>query len=95
MPEVIFNGLFRVIAMRLVTPGNWYIGFRSKVSGKLFAILDDPTGTGQLRAGGSGTFEVETPETGSIERFSGADLLVFQAATARLEEPVEEPVRQA
>jgi hypothetical protein len=38
---------------------------------------------------------VETPETGSIERFSGADLLVFQAATARLEEPVEEPVRQA
>ena len=69
MPEIIFNGLFRVIAMRLVTPGNWYIGFRSKVSGKLFAILDDPTGTGQLRAGGSGTFEVETPETGSISGF--------------------------
>ena len=37
----------------------------------------------------AGTFEVETPETGSIERFSGADLLVFQAATARREEPVE------
>jgi hypothetical protein len=95
MPEIAFNGLFRVVAMRLVTPGNWYIGFRSQVSGKLFAILDDPTGTGDLRVGGGGTFEVETPETGSIERFAGADLLVFQAATARLEEPVEEPVRRA
>ena len=94
MPEIAFNGMFRVIAMRLVTPGNWYIGFRSKASGRLFAILDDPTGTGELRAGGSGTFEVQTPETGSIESFSGADLLVFQAATAMLEEPVEEPVKR-
>jgi hypothetical protein len=95
MPEIAFNGLFRVIAMRLVTPGNWYIGFRSQVSGKLFAVLDDPTGTGELRVGGNGTFEVQTPETGSIEVFSGADLRVFQAATAMLEEPVEEPVRPA
>ncbi|MEA2842079.1 MAG: hypothetical protein QOF41_3409 [Methylobacteriaceae bacterium] len=90
MPEIAFNGLFRVIAMRLVTPGNWYLGFRSQVSGKLFAILDDPTGSGDLRAGGSGTFEVQTPETGSIERFSAADMRVFQAATAMLEEPVED-----
>ena len=88
MPEIAFNGLFRVIALRLVTPGNWYIGFRSEISGKLFAILDEPTGTGQLRVGGDGTFEVETPDTGSIERFSAADMRVFQAATARLEEPV-------
>jgi hypothetical protein len=95
MPEIAFNGLFRVIAMRLVTPGNWYIGFRSKASGRLFAILDDPTGTGELRAGGNGTFEVQTPETGSIETFSAADLRVFQAATAMLEEPVEEPVKRA
>ena len=95
MPEIAFNGLFRVIAMRLVTPGNWYIGFRSKVSGRLFAVLDDPTGTGELHVGGNGTFEVETPEVGAVETFSGADLLVFQAATARLEEPVEEPVRRA
>ncbi|MBV8851134.1 MAG: hypothetical protein JOZ16_16295 [Methylobacteriaceae bacterium] len=94
MPEIAFNGLFKVIAMRLVTPGNWYVGFRSKASGKLFAVLDDPTGTGELRVGGDGTFEVETPETGSIERFSGGDLLVFQAATARLEEPVEESAHQ-
>jgi hypothetical protein len=90
MPEIAFNGLFRVIAMRLVTPGNWYLGFRSQVSGKLFAVLDDPTGSGDLRAGGSGTFEVQTPETGSIERFSAADMRVFQAATAMLEEPVED-----
>jgi hypothetical protein len=95
MPEIAFNGLFRVIAMRLVTPGNWYIGFRSQVSGRLFAVLDDPTGTGELRVGGNGTFEVQTPEVGAIETISGADLLVFQAATARLEEPVEEPVRRA
>jgi hypothetical protein len=95
MPEIAFNGLFRVIAMRLVTPGNWYIGFRSKASGRLFAILDDPIGTGEVRVGGDSTFEVQTPETGSIERFSGADLLVFQAATAMLEEPVEEPIKRA
>jgi hypothetical protein len=88
MPEIAFNGLFRVIAMRLVTPGNWYIGFRSQVSGRLFAILDEPTGTGEVRVGGDGSFEVQTPETGSIETFAGADLLVFQAATAMLEEPV-------
>jgi hypothetical protein len=95
MPEIAFNGPFRVIAMRLVTPGNWYIGFRSKVSGMLFAVLDDPTATGELRVGGNGSFDVQTPETGSIETFSSADLLVFQAATARLEEPVEEPPRGA
>ena len=95
MPEIVFNGPFKVIALRLVTPGNWYIGFRSNASGRLFAMLDDPTGTGAVRVGGNGTFEVETPETGTIERFSGADLVVFQAATARLEEPVAEPVRRA
>jgi hypothetical protein len=95
MPEILFNGPFRVIAMRLVTPGNWYIGFRSNASGRLFAILDDPTGSGALRVGGSGTFAVETPEVGAIETFSAADLIVFQAATARLEEPVEEPVVRA
>ena len=95
MPELLFNGPSRVIAMRLVTPGNWYIGFRSKASGRLFAILDDPTGTGALRVGGNGTFAVETPEVGALETFSAADLLVFQAATARLEEPVEEPVVRA
>jgi hypothetical protein len=94
MPEIAFNGLFRVIAMRLVTPGNWYIGFRSQVSAKLFAVLDDPTGTGEVRVGGDGTFEVQTPETGSIEVFSAADLRIFQAATAMLEEPVEEPVKR-
>ena len=88
MPEIAFNGLFRVIAMRLVTPGNWYLGFRSQVSGKLFAILHDPTGSGEVRAGGDGTFEVQTPDTGSIERFSAADIRVFQAATAMLEESV-------
>jgi hypothetical protein len=88
MPEIAFNGLFRVIAMRLVTPGNWYLGFRSQVSGKLFAILDDPTGSGEVRAGGTATFEVQTPDTGSIERFSAADMRVFQAATAMLEESV-------
>lgn len=95
MPEIVFNGPFKVIALRLVTPGNWYIGFRSNASGRLFAMLDDPTGTGEVRVGGNGTFDVETPETGTIERFSGADLVVFQAATARLEEPVAEPVRRA
>jgi hypothetical protein len=88
MPEIAFNGLFRVIAMRLVTPGNWYLGFRSQVSGKLFAILDDPTGSGEVRAGGNGSFEVQTPDTGSIERFSAAEIRVFQAATAMLEESV-------
>jgi hypothetical protein len=88
MPEIAFNGLFRVIALRLVTPGNWYLGFRSQVSGKLFAILDDPTGSGEVRAGGNGSFEVQTPDTGSIERFSAAEIRVFQAATAMLEESV-------
>ena len=95
MPEIVFNGPFRVIALRLVTPGNWYIGFRSQVSGRLFAMVDEPTGTGEVRVSGNGTFQVETPETGAIETFSGAHLVVFQAATARLEEPVAEPVKQA
>jgi hypothetical protein len=90
MPEIAFNGLFRVIALRLVTPGNWYLGFRSQVSGRLFAILDEPTATGGVRVGGDGSFEVQTPETGSIERFSARDMRVFQAATAMLEEPVED-----
>ena len=49
MPEIAFNGLFRVIAMRLVTPGNWYIGFRSQVSGRFPSRMKHPAGRVSVR----------------------------------------------
>ena len=87
--ELLFNGTFHVAALRLISPANWYIGVQSAATGKVYAILPEPTGTGNIRTGGTGSFSVENPDTGESERFSAKDLVVFQAATALPQEPVD------
>lgn len=86
--EILFNGSFSADALRLINPGNWYIGVTSPATGKVYALIPEPTGTGQVRVGGNGTFAVTNPDTGAVEQFRATDLVVYQAATALPQEPV-------
>lgn len=87
-PELLFNGTWTVDAMRLITPGGWYIGVQSAETRKVYAILPEPTGTGKVTIGGDGRLAVINPETGKVEALNASDLVVFQAATALPQEPV-------
>ena len=87
--EILFNGRVSVDALRLINPGAWYIGVKSPETNKVYAILPEPTGTGDLRVGGNGELSVRNPDTGTIEQIRAADLVVFQAATALPQEPVD------
>ena len=88
-PEILFNGAFSADALRLINPGGWYIGVQSPETNKVYAIVPEPTGTGRVRVGGNGDLSVRNPDTGNIEQFRATDLVVFQAATALPQEPVE------
>lgn len=87
--EIVFNGHFEVYPVPLTNPGDWYFGFVSKGTGKVYAWLPDPTGTGNVQPGGAATFTAVNPETGVTESFTAADIVVFQAATAYAQEPAE------
>ncbi len=52
------------------------------------SVSPDLTGTGGVRVGGGGTLAITNPETGKVEQFTAADLIVFQVATALPQEPV-------
>lgn len=86
--EILFNGRLSADALRLINPGGWYIGVRSPETRKVYAILPDPTGSGDVTVGGDAELAVANPETGKTEQFRAADLVVFQAATAMPQEPV-------
>ena len=87
--ELSFNGTWEADAIRLINPGGWYIGVKSPGTGKVYAILPEPTGTGRLRLSGDASLAITNPDTNAVEHFTASDLVVFQAATALPQEPVE------
>ena len=87
--ELLFNGQWSADALRLINPGGWYVGVKSPATGKVYAILPEPSGTGQVRLGGNGRLGITNPDTGDVEQFVASDLVVFQAATALPQEPVD------
>lgn len=87
--ELLFNGDWAADALRLVNPGNWYIGLQSPGTKKVYALLPDPTGTGDVTLGGTGTLAITNPDTAEVETFRATDLVIYQAATALPQEPVE------
>ena len=81
--EIEFRGLFRATAFDSMTPGAWYLGFRCQACHETFAVLDDPSGTGEVEAMGKGMFETLCPTCGAANRYTADDMIVFEAATAQ------------
>lgn len=80
--EIEFRGTFKATAFRMLTPGNWYMGFRCQACHETFAVLDDLTGSGEVEPMGAGTFAVDCPTCGTHNTYAGDDMIVFEAATA-------------
>ena len=84
--ELEFRGLFKPPVVAQLVPGNWYLGFRCHACYETFAIMDEPTGDGEVEPMGDGLFEVACPACGAENRYAAGDLLVFQSASAMSDE---------
>ncbi len=84
--ELEFRGLFRPPVVAQKAPGHWYLGFRCHACYETFAIMDEPTGDGEVEPMGDGLFDVACPACGAENRYAAGDLLVFQFASAMPEE---------
>ncbi len=80
--ELEFRGLFKPPVVAQKVPGHWYLGFRCRACYETFAVMDDPTGEGEVEPMGEGLFEVACPVCGAPNRYAAGDLLVFQSASA-------------
>ncbi len=85
--ELHFNGKWAVDALLLMEFGDWYIGITSPSTGKIHAIMPDPTGSGHIRLGGTGKLTVTNTETAMVEHFEANDLVVFQATSGHPKAP--------
>lgn len=75
-----FAGHFPVESKQALRPGGWYIGFRCVKCGEHFAIMDEPTGGGEVGLSGTAAFEAVCPNCAAPRTYSAADLVVFEAA---------------
>ena len=80
-PRIAFDGLFRPSARTNVVPGAWYLGFHCSACGKSIAILDDPTNSGLIEAGGPAEFEVQCSHCGETRLYPAAAMRAWQAAS--------------
>ena len=79
--QLLFNGRWAVDALLLTEFGDWYIGVLSPSTGRIHAIMADPTGAGTVLLGGTGALAVTNTETKVVEHFDAKDLVVFQATS--------------
>jgi len=82
-PELEFKGDFDASAKSMLVPGAWFIGFACVACRDKFALLDDPTGSGNIRLGGNATLRVTCPHCGDTRTYAAGQMLAFQAATGR------------
>lgn len=78
--NISFNGRFDVASKQTLRPGGWYIGFRCAACGEHFAIMDEPTDSGEISLSGSGAFDAVCPNCSRSRSYSAAELVVFEAA---------------
>jgi predicted RNA-binding Zn-ribbon protein involved in translation (DUF1610 family) len=86
-PEIEFRGLFKVDARRALVPGNWYLGFACESCGKDFAIVDEPTGTGEVKIMGDGAMQTQCPSCGASRTYEIGSMQVFQSTTGGMTSP--------
>ncbi len=75
-----FTGRFPVVSKQALRPGGWYIGFLCANCGEHFAIMDEPTGGGEVGFSGNAAFEAVCPNCSQPRTYSAAELVVFEAA---------------
>lgn len=80
IPRMTFEGLFRSSSRMNLVPGAWYLGFNCAACGKSIAVLDDPTGSGGVEAGGPAEFEVQCPHCGETRLYPAAGMRPWQAS---------------
>ncbi len=78
--NISFTGRFAVAPKQALRPGGWYIGFRCAKCGEHFAIMDEPTGGGDVGLSGNAAFDAVCPNCSAPGAYSAADLVVFEAA---------------
>lgn len=81
IPRMTFEGIFRSSSRANLVPGAWYLGFHCVACGKALAVLDDPTGSGVVEAGGPADFEVQCPHCGETRLYPASGMRSFQAAS--------------
>lgn len=78
--DIKFTGDFNLVTKESLRPGGWYIGFACRRCRQHFAIMDDPTDTGELSLSGQAAFKAVCPNCGESNDYVVADLVVFEAA---------------
>lgn len=75
-----FDGDFVVAPKPALRPGGWYLGFRCARCGEHFALVEDPTGSGEIATAGEAVFRTVCPGCAQAHDYLAADLVVFEAA---------------
>lgn len=78
--QVSFTGRFDVVSRQSLSPGGWYIGFRCRRCRQHFAIMDEPTNSGELGLSGDAVFHASCPSCGQSSDYTAADLVLFESA---------------
>ncbi|WP_442755712.1 hypothetical protein ACNHKD_03370 [Methylocystis sp. JAN1] len=75
-----FAGEFEAASLAALVPGHWYIGVACVRCGGHFAIMNEPSGTGNLEISGDALFDAACPNCGESAKYRVTDLVTFQAA---------------
>lgn len=78
--NILFTGRFLAAPKQALRPGAWYIGFRCADCGEHFAIMDEPTDSGEITLSGNATFDAVCPNCARARSYAAAELVVFEAA---------------
>lgn len=75
-----FKGTFEAAPLTALIPGGWYIGVACAACGRHFAILNEPSNTGEIIVSGDAQFEAACPACGETRIYRASDLAPFQSA---------------
>lgn len=78
--DIKFTGDFAVVSRLSLRPGGWYIGFRCRQCRQHFAIMDEPTNSGELSLSGDAAFLATCPNCGQATHYAAAELVSFESA---------------
>ncbi|HVB89346.1 MAG TPA: hypothetical protein VND97_04020 [Beijerinckiaceae bacterium] len=88
-PELTFRGDFETQPKTSLAPGAWYLGFRCQRCGAGVAILDDPTGTGELTLLGDARLQVSCPACSTLALYTPTQMRTFQSPVGGVTAPGE------
>jgi len=75
-----FTGAYLAEPLSSLTPGSWYIGFECVHCHQHFALMNDPTNSGDLHCSGTANFNAACPNCGVRGDYPATDLVPFAAA---------------